>query len=391
MRALRTTVVILLVSLGFLGGYFVGWYLHGENVVRLSGTEHDTAEKAGQLQQRIIEELQGRYYKAVDVDKLSDAGVRGLLRSLKDPYTVYLSPEEAKASEEKLSGRYSGIGAALEKRKQRLVIANVFAGSPAAEAGLKPGDVIVTVDGVSTADAAIESSIARIKGKEGTVVKLGVEPAAGGAVREVSVTRRTIEVPETRKAIKKAGAKKVGYIQLYEFDGLAARDVRRDVRALTRRGAQAFIFDLRYNLGGLLGQAVDVSNVFLDGVVTSTQGLHSPREVYEATGPVATAKPMVVLVNGYSASASEIVTGALKDHGRAIVVGTHTFGKGLVQSIIPLGNGAALKLTTAVYLTPNGTDINKKGITPNIVVVDRPKTKRDEQLQRALAYLARHE
>jgi len=187
--------------------------------------------------------------------------------------------------------------------------------------------------------------------------------------------------------MERAGGEKVGYVQLYEFGGLAARDVRRDVQALADRGAQSFILDLRYNGGGLLSQAVDVTGIFQTGVVTSTKGLHSPLEVLETNGPVATGKPLVLLVNGYSASASEIVTGALKDHQRAEVIGTRTFGKGLVQSIIALGNGAALKLTTAVYLTPNGTNINHKGITPNMVVVENPKTKKDEQLQAALKYL----
>jgi carboxyl-terminal processing protease len=388
MRALRTIVVVLLVALGFLGGYFVGWYLHGENVVRLSSGETNAAKKAGELQQRIIEELQGRYYKAVDVDKLSQAGVRGSLKSLNDPYTVYLSPKETQAFEEKQSGQYSGIGAALEKGKQGLVITSVFAGSPAAKAGLMPGDIIVTVDGEPTADAAIEASIARIKGAEGTPVKLGIKPKAGGPLKTMDIVRRSIEFPETRRTMERAGGKKVGYIQLYEFGGLAARDVRREIQALADKGAQSFILDLRYNGGGLLSQAVDVTGIFQTGVVTSTEGLHSPKEVLETNGPVATQMPLVLLVNGYSASASEIVTGALKDHQRAEIIGTHTFGKGLVQSIISLGNGAALKLTTAVYLTPNGTDINKKGITPDIVVRDDPKTKKDEQLQAALKYLA---
>jgi carboxyl-terminal processing protease len=387
MRALRTIVVVLFVALGFLGGYFVGWYLHGENVVRLSAGEADAAKKAGDLQQRVIEELQGRYYKPVDVEKLSQAGVRGSLKSLNDPYTVYLSPKETKAFEEKQSGQYSGIGAALEKSKQGLVITSVFAGSPAAKAGLKPGDVIVTVDGAPTADAAIEASIARIKGDEGTHVKLGVKPKAGGPVKMMDIVRRRIEFPETRRTMQRVGGEKVGYVQLYEFGGLASRDVRRDVRALAARGAQSFILDLRYNGGGLLNQAVDVTGIFETGVVTSTKGLHSPLEVLETNGPVGTEKPLVLLVNGYSASASEIVTGALKDHQRAEVIGTRTFGKGLVQSVVPLGNGAALKLTIAVYLTPNGTDINKKGIVPDIVVRDDPKTKKDEQLQAALKYL----
>jgi carboxyl-terminal processing protease len=389
MRALRTIVVVLLVSLGFLGGYFVGWYLHGENVVQLSSAQNGSAKAAGNLQQRIIEELQKGYYKPVDVNKLSQAGVDATLKTLKDPYTVYLSPQEAKALQETESGQYSGIGATLEKGKLGLVVTGVFAGSPAAVGGLRPGDIIVTVNGQATASVAVDASIARIKGQEGTTVNLGIKPKAGGVVKQVTLTRRSIEIPETRMRLVKAGGKKVGYVQLFEFGGFAARDVRADVVALAKQGAQSFILDLRYNGGGLLTQAVDVTDVFQTGVVTSTKGLHWPLEVLKATKPVATGKPLVLLVNGYSASASEIVTGALKDHRRAEVIGTQTFGKGLVQTIVTLGNGAALKLTTAVYLTPNGTDINKKGITPDIVVKDNLKTKPDEQLQAALKYLAR--
>jgi carboxyl-terminal processing protease len=388
MRALRTTVVVLLVALGFLGGYFVGWYLHGENVVRLSAGQEDAAKKAGDLQQRIIQELQGRYYKPVDVDKLSTAGVNGTLKSLNDPYTVYLSPKELKAIQEQLAGQFFGIGAALQKGKKGLVITTVFAGSPADKAGLKVGDIIVTVDGKPTSDEDVAASIARIKGQDGTHVTLGIAPKAGGPVKTLDIVRRRVEVPETRTKMERAGGQKVGYVQLFAFDGFAARDVRRDVQALAKRGAQSFILDLRYNLGGLVRQAVDVTGVFQTGVVTSTEGLHDPLKVLETKGPVATDKPLVVLVNGWSVSSSEIVTGALKDHQRAEVVGTRTFGKGLVQDFVSLGNGAGLKLTVAVYLTPNGTDINKKGIVPNIVVRDDPKTKKDEQLQAALKYLA---
>lgn len=389
MRALRAIVIVLLVSLGFLGGYFAGWHLHGENVTLGSvGVQQDAAEEAGDLQQRIIEELQNRYYKQVDVETLSQAGVRGALESLDDPYTVYLSPEETKVFEEKQKGEYSGIGAALQVGPQGLVITSVFDGSPAAEAGLQLGDIIVTVDGESTVGVAIELSIARIKGEEGTQVQLAIKPKGGGDVKTVTVTRRTIRIPETRAKMETVDGKKVGYIQLYEFGGNAARDVRRDVLALTKQGAQSFILDLRYNGGGLLTQAVDVTGIFRTGVVTSTKGLHSPLEVLETQGPVATTKPLVLLVNHYSASASEIVTGALKDSDRAEIIGTRTFGKGLVQSIISLDDGAALKLTTAVYLTPKGTNIDKKGIAPDISVVDREKTKKDEQLERALAYLA---
>ena len=209
-------------------------------------------------------------------------------------------------------------------------------------------------------------------------------------VKTYKIVRKSILIPETSSKIIVDKGVKVGYVQLYEFGGLAGADVRKAVGDLSKKGAQWFIFDLRYNGGGLLTQAVDVTNVFQQGLVTSTAGLHSPKEVLNATGPVATKKPMVVLVNGFSASASEITTGALTDHKRAEIMGTTTFGKGLVQTIIDLGNGAALKLTTAVYLTPNGTNINKKGITPDIVVKDNPKSKVDEQLQAALRYIDRN-
>ncbi len=314
-----------------------------------------------------------------------------MLKSLNDPYTVYLTPKEVRDFEEKERGSYSGIGASLQKTKEGLVITTVFDGSPAKAKGLSPGDVIVTVDGEPTKGVAIDTSISRIKGDEGSTVVLGIQPKGEKTTEQVTVVRKRIEIPETSERIIDDKGTKVGYIQLYEFGGLAGRDVRENVDALAAKGAEWFILDLRYNGGGLLTQAVDVTGVFQTGLVTSTEGLHSPEEELTATGPVATKKPMVVLVNGYSASASEIVTGALKDHERATIVGTTTFGKGLVQSIIDLGNGAALKLTTAVYLTPDGTNINKKGITPDIVAPDRPKTKKDDALQRALQYIAAEE
>lgn len=387
MRALRNIAIVLLVALGFLGGYFVGWYLHGENVTRLSASQQGSARQASKLEQRIIEELEGRYYKSVDVSKLSKAGIDGMLKSLKDPYTVYLTPKQTQKLEETESGEYSGIGASLQKAKNGLLITGVFDGSPAKAAGLGPGDIIVKVDGATTIGVDIDTSVALIKGEAGTTVQLVVKPKDGGPTRTVEVVRRRIEIPETESRLINDKGVKVGYVELYDFGGYASRDVRRDVRSLAAKGAQWFILDLRYNGGGLLAQAVDVTGIFQSGLVTSTEGLHSPREELAATGKVATTKPMVVLVNGYSASASEIVTGALKDHRRATIIGTTTFGKGLVQTIITLGNGASLKLTTAVYLTPNGTDINKKGVKPDIVVKDNLKTKKDEVLQRALRYI----
>ena len=190
----------------------------------------------------------------------------------------------------------------------------------------------------------------------------------------------------------RAGGEKVGYVQLFEFASGVGSTVHKDIAQLQSQGAQWIILDLRYNGGGLLSEGVNVASDFISsGVVVSTKGLHSPLETFDVDRGSATSLPVVVLVNGFTASASEIVTGALQDHHRATVIGTRTFGKGLVQNVIPLPGGANLKLTTAVYLTPDGRDINKKGIEPDVVVRDNPKTKRDEQLQAALHYIALHQ
>jgi carboxyl-terminal processing protease len=387
-RSLKTALVLILVSLGFLVGYFAGWQVHGDNVVRLTPDELDAAARGGQLQQRIIEELQGRYYKDVDPETLSQKGVEGMLKALDDPYTAYLSPHQVQVLDEQTKGEYSGIGAALQKKDGGLLITSVFDGSPAKGAGLGPGDLIVAVDGVATEGEAVEASIARIKGKAGTEVTLTVRKKGAKKVTEVALTRKTIPIPQTRTEMLRAGSQDVGYVQLYEFAGGAGNDVRREIDKLEAKGADWIVLDLRFNGGGLLSESVDVTGDFLRGEVVSTKGLHSPLEVYRSDEAPATDLPVVVLTNGYTASASEIVTGALKDLDRATVIGEKTFGKGVVQSIVPLGNGASLKLTTASYYTPDGTNIDKKGIAPDIKAPDDPKTKKDETLDRALAFIA---
>jgi carboxyl-terminal processing protease len=385
-RALKTGIVIVLIALGFLGGFFVGWILHGEDIVRLGG-QSDAAQQAGELQQRIIEELEGRYYREIDVDKLTRRGVKGMLEALDDPYTVYLSPRETQQLREQTEGEYSGIGAALEKKNGALLITRVFEGSPAAEAGLAPGDEIVSVDGQGTADVAIDTSISRIKGEAGSDVELEIRKEGEQATEVMTLTRRTIPIPQTDTRMLTADGTKVGYIQLYDFSEGAGDKVREEVEALIGRGAEALVLDLRFNGGGLLSEAVDVTNVFMEGVVVSTRGRHSPLEVFEAREDPETDLPVVVLVNEYTASASEIVAAALQDRDRATIVGVTTFGKGLVQTIVPLEGEASLKLTTAVYYTPDGENINERGVEPDVRGVDDPDTQRDEALRRALSVI----
>jgi carboxyl-terminal processing protease len=393
-RALRTALLVALLVLAFVGAYAIVAHLQGDTVPGLSG-----AVKAGlsPLQQEVIGDLQRYYYRPVDPQSLARAGVKAeqksinaMLKTLNDPYTEYLSPDETRLFTENTKGTYSGVGAVLQKKDGRLEVTSVIQGSPAAEAKIRPGDVIVSVDGKPTADEAIDVSISRIKGKPGTTVHLTIRRKGVAGLIQLTLTRREIAFPLTRSRLIDDHGIKVGYVQLYEFSSGAADKVRQAVDSLTQQGATWFILDLRYNGGGLLEEGVGVASDFLSGdrVVVTTSGLHSPKEVFRATGNPATTRPMVVLVNHWTASASEIVTGALQDYHRATVIGTTTYGKGLVQNVLSLPGGASLKLTTAVYLTPNGANINHEGIHPSIVVSDNPKTKRDEVLQRALRFIA---
>jgi carboxyl-terminal processing protease len=388
MRTIKTAIIVLLLPLGFLGGYFVSNHANADNTIHVSNGQKKTAQRAAQLQQKIIEYLQGRYYRAVDVNKLGQAGVDGMLKSLNDPWTEYLSPSLVRWFQQDLQGTYTGIGATLELKGTNLLIKSVFDGSPVQTAGLGAGDHILSVDGRPTAGLSLVANIAHIKGTAGTKVTLVVQPAAGGAERTVTLTRKEIAIPLTIHRMLRAGSVRVGYVALSQFSDGAGAQVHAALGDLIAKGAKWIVFDLRDNGGGLLSEAVDVASDFMKtGEVVSTQGLHSPKSVLNVTGNHATSLPVVLLVNGNTASASEIVSGAMQDHHRAFLIGTKTFGKGLVQNILVLPDGAALKITTAIYLTPDGRNINKLGIRPDDVVTDNSKTKADEVLQAALKYI----
>jgi carboxyl-terminal processing protease len=371
-------------------GFLLGSAWDGISADLTPGQEQQ-AEDAADLQRRIIEQLESGYYRKVNAQRLGNKAIDGMLESLKDPYTVYLDPREAKLLREQTEGRYSGIGASLQKNDDgTLLITGVFDGSPAKEAGLKPGYTVTAVDDVPTKDRSLEGNIAHIKGDEGTEVKITYQKPGEKVRRDVYVTRRQITIPITEQRMLTAeDGTKVGYVELTEYAQDAGEAVRRAIDAVEAKGAKWIVFDLRYNTGGLVDEAVNVSSLFIEeGPIVSTEGLHSPKEVLEATGDLATDLPLVVLVNGFTASASEITAGAIQDYERGTLVGTKTFGKGLVQQIISMPEGGALKMTIAVYLTPDGRDINKRGIKPDVTVKDKPKQKGDEQLDAALEYIS---
>jgi carboxyl-terminal processing protease len=413
---------ILLVLGGFLLGARddLGTALRGLFPVVASSSD---SVDSYQLQQEVLDRLDSTYYKPVDDAKLHADAIDGMVAGLDDPYTVYWDPTEYALFKESTSGAYTGLGMTVEMVNQLVTIVSTFKGSPADTAGMTKGDVITAVDGQSVQGMTLEEVVAKMKGgaagstvdvtfyrppASSTTTTIGgeaprsatttTEPSSvtvdlsqlppGGETYDYTLTRKNIEIPVTETKILQAGDKKVAHITFYTFSQGSAAALRSAVeQAVEAENVDAIILDLRSNGGGLLNEGVDVASIFIpEGkVIVSTEGLHSPKQVYKATGGAYPDIPLYVLTDPYTASASEIVSGALQDYKRATLVGETTFGKGLVQSIEPLSNGGALKATTAVYLTPLGRDINKKGISPDVVAPDDPATTGvDETVEAAL-------
>ncbi len=379
----RSLVAVAILALAFLLGFVLA---KGLDRTASAASVQGQADRYGQ----VLNDLQRNYYKPVDVAKLGQKGIKSLLASLHDPYTVYFSPQQAKQFSQELSGSYTGIGVAVDVKSGRLTVTKVFPGSPAASAGITPGEVIVSVDGKPTAGQSARADVARITGPAGTTVRLQLQRTTKPRRLTLTLTRRPISLPLTTSRLIDDHGTKVGYVSLSSFAKGAGARVHDAIAALQKRGAQWIVFDLRDNGGGLVNEAQSVASDFLPAgkVVVTTQGAHSPKDVLKTTGGSPTSLPLVVLVNGNTASASEIVTGALQDYGRGTVVGSKTFGKGVVQTVLPLSGGAELKITVASYRTPLGRDINHKGIEPSIVVAGQATKGKDPALARALRLIA---
>lgn len=319
---------------------------------------------------------------------MTTGAIDGMVASLEDTYAVYFTPSSFKEFQQDTKGEFFGIGVTigLDKNAQPQV-GSVFEGTPAAKAGLKAGDVFAAIDGVSKPKWDLEDVVSRVRGPIGTKVRLTIK-RNGGKLFDVVVTRDRIMVPNVMK--KMYGD--VGYISLMSFNERSADDLRAGLAELDRKGAKGFVLDLRGNPGGLLRSAVDVASLFIpDGVIVRIDERGKPEVEERATGQTVTSKPLLVLVDSHSASASEIVAGALQDYGRATIVGERSYGKGSVQTIRNLSNGGGIKLTTAHYLTPKKRVINGVGVTPDVVVKMELKLRgdatKDVQLLRALEVL----
>lgn len=317
--------------------------------------------------------------KSYSTPKDAYEGIRGMLGTLDDPYTRFLDPREFKEMQIDTSGELSGVGIQLsvDKETKELVVVSPIEGSPASRAGVQPKDVIVSIDGKSTKGMSTADAVKLIRGKPGTTVTLVLRRK--GQNVETPLTRQLIEIHAVNHQVNTApDGTKIGYIRLKQFSATATKDMRAAVRDLEAQGVEGYVLDLRSNPGGLLAASVEIARQWInEGIIVSTKTRDGIQDVKRATGQALTSKPMVVLVNEGSASASEILSGALQDNSRAVLVGQKTFGKGLVQSVRGLSDGSGMTVTIAKYLTPRNRDIHKHGIDPDV-----PVKMTEEEVQR---------
>ncbi len=411
----------LLVTLAFLAGFFYSDLRTGgvRRALYAAQTVPQKVNLALQLEQGaqqgylwpvelywdVLSRLRSHYYQQVNEKQLTYAAIRGMLASLHDPYTRFMDPTEYRSMQEDTRGDFFGIGAQLQEKEGQIVIYRPIEGSPADKAGIKAGDVIVEVDRKPVAGMRVDDVVKKIRGPRGTKVELTIRRKGEAKLLHISIVRDLITSPVVYSYMEdeKLG---IGRIRLEQFNEKCDQLLVQKVRELEAKGLRALILDLRYNPGGLLNVAVDVASRFIDnGVVVLIQEKNGQiTKLYAERGRAFKPYPLVVLVNEWSASASEIVAGAIRDNKRGVIIGETTFGKGLVQTIFQLQDSSAVAITTAKYLTPSGYDLNRKvdpdgneirrgGIQPDIVVkqseemTDIDDRAHDVQLQKAVEYL----
>ncbi len=342
--------------------------------VKPASTEHTAAENVvsddTMAKLEAIEEVIEKYYyqeEDINTDGMIEGMYAGVVASLGDPYSVYYTAEEWKEMMQETEGIYFGIGAyiSLDKTTGFGKINGVIENTPAQDAGLRENDIIYKIDGESAQGLDLTEIVSRIKGEEGTTVHLTIYREGEKDYLEMDVVRKQIESPTVNYEMLENN---IGYIQITEFDDVTVNQFEEAMQAVQGAGAAGLILDLRSNPGGSLSAVVDISRQLLpEGLIVYTEDRSGERVEYSCDGDREIRMPLVVLVNGNSASASEILAGAIKDYGKGVLIGTTTFGKGIVQRILPLTDGTAIKLTVSAYYTPKGNNIHNIGIEPDIV------------------------
>jgi len=351
-----------------LAGIALGFFLAGRWVPNVSAVARQDYESLEAFT-NILSIVKKNYVEEVDTKNLVSGAINGMLSSL-DPHSAYLTPDLYKELQMDTQGRFGGLGIEITVKGGILTVVSPIEDTPAAKVGIKPGDQIFKIEDEFTKDMTLIDAVKKMRGPKGTKITISIRREGVGELLDFTLVRDVIRIQSVRSRTLDAG---YGYIRLAQFQERADRDVQRALEkmAAEKGGLKGLVLDLRNNPGGLLTQAVRVADLFLDsGLIVYTEGrIESQKQKYAAQKEGSWMDfPVVVLVNGGSASASEIVAGALQDHKRAVVLGTKTFGKGSVQTILPLDDSSALRLTTARYFTPLGRSIQALGIVPDITV-----------------------
>ncbi len=356
----------------------------------------DSDQVVGQYTENKLEELKGLidevYLHEEDVDEetLTEGIYQGYIAALNDPYSAYYTAEETKEMMESTSGEYSGIGALMSQNRETgvITIANVYENSPAAEAGMKNEDILYKVEGEEVTGVDLSEVVTQVKGKEGTEVKMTLLRGADRQEIEVTAVRRKLQTQTVSYEMKEG---QIGYIRVSEFDEVTLEQFREAKAALESQGMASMLIDLRGNPGGNLSTVCDMLREILpEGLIVYTEERDGERTDYKCDGKTPWEKPLAVLINGASASASEIFAGAVQDYGIGQLVGTTTYGKGVVQQLFPMTDGTMVKLTIAEYFTPKGRNIDGTGIVPDVeveYVYDETNPEADNQMEKAMELL----
>lgn len=400
-----TLIGVAVVLSAFIGGFYTSNVLHEIAAVNTSPTKaiggtsllgansSETSVTLNDAVTSVYDLMKSKGYQVPSETSATIGALNGLLQSTGDTHSRYMPASEFKSYSEELDGQFAGIGVLLQEDGSRVSVIEVYKGTPASKAGIAVGDTFSVIKGKKSDKWTVEQVQKLVKGKAGTKVTVTmIRPAEkkGGksTLYTATMTRAMVTYPNTESSIKNGN---VGYIRLGQFNNLASSEVEKEIKSVTKKGATSIVLDLRENPGGLLKEAVGTASLFMkSGVVvkTETRG-NKTTEVLKTTGNQVTDLPLVILIDKYSASASEIVSGCLQDYGRATLIGTKSYGKGSVQAQYPMSDGSAVILTIEHYKTPKGHDINGIGLTPDITVKmnvnDQMKPKTDIQLIRAVA------
>ena len=367
MKFFQTTPTVVLLLFLFI---FIP--LDNLQATEISQQERQQTYQKLELFSNILSILQDNYVEEIDTDSVIEGAINGLLLSL-DPHSSYLPPQSFQELQNETQGSFTGIGIEITIRENKLTVVSPIEGTPAFEAGLQANDTIVKIEGEWTTDMSPMDAIKKLRGPKGSEVTFSVYREGWDDLKEFTLVRDVIPVRSVRALFLEKG---IAYTRITNFQSRTTKDYLTELKNLQKKDTvNAIILDLRNNPGGLLNQAVSVADIFVDsGLIVYTKGRREEQNmVFEARESGSySATPLIVLVNEGSASASEIVAGAIQDQKRGLIVGTQTFGKGSVQTIVPLQNGAGLRMTTARYYTPSGKSIQVRGITPDITIDYKP-------------------